>query len=220
MRPERENRHGKDSKSPVIVSVLLDGEESLLEFHVHRSSTTETTNATSLNTASTSELEDDVKAMTSQDSPEDPHLTLHHCDAYTVIFALTEHASFQYGCRCLRLLREEWGTDRAITLVGNKADLVRQRRVSCKEACTLAHKYDCKYIETSAELGHQTDELLVGTLRQIRLKLSMTSQDDHFHDVKTTAKKPPSHKWQRLSCIYRFLHGDSRAGDSCQDFFV
>ncbi|OQR78361.1 GTP-binding protein REM 1-like, partial [Tropilaelaps mercedesae] len=35
---------------------------------------------------------------------------------------------------------------------------------------SLAKKYECKFIETSACIGHNVDELLVGTLKQIRLK--------------------------------------------------
>ena len=34
----------------------------------------------------------------------------------------------------------------------------------------MAVRYDSKYIEVSAVLNHKVDELLVGTLRQIRLK--------------------------------------------------
>lgn len=34
----------------------------------------------------------------------------------------------------------------------------------------LATSYNCKYIETSAALNHNVDELLAGVLSQIRLK--------------------------------------------------
>lgn len=35
----------------------------------------------------------------------------------------------------------------------------------------MASSYDCKFIETSVMLNHNVDELLVGLLTQIRLKL-------------------------------------------------
>lgn len=35
----------------------------------------------------------------------------------------------------------------------------------------MATSYDCKFIETSVGLNHNVDELLVGLLKQIRLKL-------------------------------------------------
>ena len=38
------------------------------------------------------------------------------------------------------------------------------------EGKTMAVRYDSKYIEVSAVLNHKVDELLVGILRQIRLK--------------------------------------------------
>ena len=38
------------------------------------------------------------------------------------------------------------------------------------EGKAIASSYDCKFIETSAGLNHNVDELLVGILAQIRLK--------------------------------------------------
>ena len=38
------------------------------------------------------------------------------------------------------------------------------------EGTSIAASYDCKFIETSAALSMNVDELLVGTLKQIRLK--------------------------------------------------
>lgn len=35
----------------------------------------------------------------------------------------------------------------------------------------MATAYDCKFIETSVGINHNVDELLVGLLSQIRLKL-------------------------------------------------
>lgn len=35
----------------------------------------------------------------------------------------------------------------------------------------MATAYDCKFIETSVGINHNVDELLVGLLTQIRLKL-------------------------------------------------
>lgn len=39
------------------------------------------------------------------------------------------------------------------------------------EGKALATSYDCKFIETSVGINHNVDELLVGLLSQIRLKL-------------------------------------------------
>lgn len=47
---------------------------------------------------------------------------------------------------------------------------------SVSEGKAMAKSYDCKFIETSAVLNHRVDELLVGTLSQIRLKEKQNSK--------------------------------------------
>lgn len=42
---------------------------------------------------------------------------------------------------------------------------------SFTEGKAMATAYDCKFIETSVGINHNVDELLVGLLSQIRLKL-------------------------------------------------
>lgn len=63
-------------------------------------------------------------------------------------------------------------SDRPIIIVANKVDLVRKRQISNEDARRLATKYNCKYIETSATLNVKVDELLVGILKQIKLRLN------------------------------------------------
>ena len=55
--------------------------------------------------------------------------------------------------------------------MGNKVDLERSRQVTAEEGKDLANCYDAKFIETSAGLEHNVDELLVGVLKQILLRL-------------------------------------------------
>ncbi|KAL5022823.1 hypothetical protein ScPMuIL_001978 [Solemya velum] len=94
-------------------------------------------------------------------------------DAYVLAFSLTDQSTFQVARNIARRLRLDFGTDRTICLVGNKSDLVRKRQVTVDDAKRLATNYDCKYIEASVALNHNIDELLVGILKQIRLKLSL-----------------------------------------------
>ncbi|PVD21281.1 hypothetical protein C0Q70_19452 [Pomacea canaliculata] len=94
-------------------------------------------------------------------------------DAFVVVFAINEHASFEVAQNLVRFLRVDYGTDRAILLVANKIDLVRKRKVTADEARLVATTFDCKYVETSAALNHYVDELLVGIISQIRLQLSI-----------------------------------------------
>ncbi|XP_076449335.1 uncharacterized protein LOC143285797 [Babylonia areolata] len=219
------NGSSPEGEPAVTVSVLLDGMESLLEFWDHsqekKSESLKSLDSSTTTLTSVSQPSDDLCVCGDDDDDDDDELesSLSQSDAYTIVFALNDLDSFRVAEGFLRHLREERGTDRAITLVGNKSDLVRQRHVLDKDACSLAHQYDCKYIETSAVLGHQTDELLVGTLRQIRLKLSATSRDDEGpDDVRTSHRKYL--RWQKIIHLYRFLHGASQSVDSCQNFFV
>ncbi|XP_025075946.1 uncharacterized protein LOC112553136 [Pomacea canaliculata] len=141
-----------------------------------------------------------------------------HCDAFTVVFSVTDLQSFRCGCQKVRHLREDLGTDRAIILVGNKADLVRKRCVSAKDAMMLACKYDCKYIETSAVFGHQTDELLVGILRQISRRLSTPPGHHDDEDITDAARKRS--KWRKLSKLRKFLEKATKTKDPCCDILT
>ena len=51
----------------------------------------------------------------------------------------------------------------------------------------LAMSHECKYIEVSAGLNHKTDELLVGILRQIRLKRNLTTSNSHNNKLQDEA---------------------------------
>ncbi|CAL1543114.1 unnamed protein product [Lymnaea stagnalis] len=123
------------------VSVLLDGEESTIEF---------------IDPLDRNVIEEGLQ---------------HLLDAYVVVFAINDHASFEQAQQLVRYLRVDHGTDRAIVLVANKIDLVRKRKVTADEARLVAETYDCKYSEISAALNHHVDELLVGILTQIRLHM-------------------------------------------------
>merc|ERR1712013_370050 len=68
------------------------------------------------------------------------------------------------------MARQSCTARRTRVLVGNKIDLERSRQVSNKEGKDLATSYDAKFIETSAGLKHNVDELLVGVLKQILLR--------------------------------------------------
>lgn len=117
-------------------------------------------------------------------SSYDPH-------GYCVIYSSSDRSSFHVAERILQTLwMSENISQKAVILVGNKADLVRSRTVTSEgkkviynyidhilmfifvtEGKSMATAYDCKYIETSVGINHNVDELLVGLLSQIRLKL-------------------------------------------------
>ncbi|XP_061507933.1 mucin-5AC isoform X4 [Anopheles gambiae] len=133
-----------DDSGEKTVSVLLSGEESELTFIDH----------------SYSEM-----APENCMSTYDPH-------GYCVIYSSTDKETFLIAERILQIL---WTTEniaqKAVILVANKADLARCRVVTSDEGKAMATQYDCKFIETSVGINHNVDELLVGLLSQIRLKL-------------------------------------------------
>lgn len=92
-------------------------------------------------------------------------------DAYIVVFSIAHQDTFHIASDLLSELRMDLGIDRTIILVGNKLDLVRKRKVKTEEAQDVATMHDAKYIEVSAGLNHNIDELLVGMLSFIRYKL-------------------------------------------------
>uniref|UniRef100_A0A182QL35 Uncharacterized protein n=1 Tax=Anopheles farauti TaxID=69004 RepID=A0A182QL35_9DIPT len=133
-----------DDSGEKTVSVLLSGEESELTFIDH--SYTEMAPENCMSTY-------------------DPH-------GYCVIYSSADKGSFVVAERILQIL---WTTEniaqKAVILVANKADLARSRMVTSDEGKAMATQYDCKFIETSVGINHNVDELLVGLLSQIRLKL-------------------------------------------------
>ncbi|XP_018373780.1 PREDICTED: uncharacterized protein LOC108768054 [Trachymyrmex cornetzi] len=133
-----------DESGEKTVSVLLAGEESELTFIDHS-----------------------CAEMTPENciSTYEPH-------AYCVVYSTTDRASVRVAEEVLQSLwRSDHVSARAVILVGNKVDLVRSRLVSTEEGKSMATSYDCKFIETSVGINHNVDELLVGLLTQIRLKL-------------------------------------------------
>ncbi|XP_049816936.1 uncharacterized protein LOC109599248 isoform X2 [Aethina tumida] len=152
-----------DESGEKSVSVLLAGEESELTF---------------------------IDFATADLSPDsciskysDPH-------AYCVVYSSADRASLQCAEKILQTL---WTLDtigtKAVILVANKADLVRSRVVTTEEGKSMATSYDCKYIETSVGINHNVDELLVGILTQIRLKLENPERSRDLFRKRSSSKK-------------------------------
>ncbi|KAH1006543.1 hypothetical protein HUJ05_007268 [Dendroctonus ponderosae] len=61
--------------------------------------------------------------------------------------------------------------------------------VTTEEGKSMATAYDCKYIETSVGINHNVDELLVGILTQIRLKLENPERSRDLFRKRSSSKK-------------------------------
>ncbi len=112
---------------------------------------------------------------------------------------------------------------------------------SFSDGKSIASTYDCKYAETSGVLNHNVDELLVGILKQIRLKLAEKNRFSSFgsgsggsgkrkmlrtgglpvlgHRVKSPESRRKSAGIRVKGILGKMLRGDSKS-KSCDDLYV
>ena len=79
----------------------------------------------------------------------------------------------------------------------------------------LATQHECKYIEVSAGLNHKVDELLVGILRQIRLKRHIPTSTSSSNKFQEEA----NHEGPK-GIVGRLFRRNSRAFRSCDNLMV
>ncbi|CAF2943940.1 unnamed protein product [Rotaria sp. Silwood2] len=106
-------------------------------------------------------------------------------DAYIIVYSITDRQSFQTAVQFIKNIRDNELINNQsplkrhvpIILVGNKSDLVRKRSVTKELARHAAFKHDCKFIETSAAINDKVDDLLAGTLKQIRINQQIRNEE-------------------------------------------
>lgn len=87
-----------------------------------------------------------------------------------IVYSVVNRSSFRQAEEIVKYLwRENVTKEKAIILVGNKADLARSRVIPSAEGKALAKSIEAKFIETSSGIQHNVDELLVGILKQVSL---------------------------------------------------
>nr|XP_022913933.1 uncharacterized protein LOC111424575 isoform X1 [Onthophagus taurus] len=176
------------------VSVLLDGEESEMIFIDHPS--TEMSVENSLSTY-------------------EPH-------ACVVIYSIVTKSSFQHAEETLNYLwREGYTQEKSVIVVGNKSDLARARVISADDGKALAISRDCKFIETSSGIQHNVDELLVGILKQIRLrenrdKKKAKKDTQKLHGSKTSLSLNIAREILQKIC----MNADISKSKSCENLHV
>lgn len=80
------------------------------------------------------------------------------------------------------------------------------------EGKALATSRECKFIETSSGIQHNVDELLVGVLKQVRLKTSGAVPTSSSAGAPATARA--------RAFINRFCRGDPGRTKSCENLHV
>ncbi|XP_003741758.1 GTP-binding protein RAD [Galendromus occidentalis] len=145
----------------------------------------------SVDTQSTRVMLDGEEFEVEFDETTDNVITKQHIeeiDAFVVVYSITDRESWNFAedaiCELRTLCGYSKGRRRSsatnttlsrpitktIFLAANKADLARRRCVSNEEAKAFAKKHDLKFMEMSACIGHNVDDVLVKILKQLRLK--------------------------------------------------
>lgn len=101
-------------------------------------------------------------------------LTTYEPHGIVIVYSVVNRSSFRQTEEIVKYLwRENVTKEKAIILVGNKADLARSRVIPSAEGKALAKSIEAKFIETSSGIQHNVDELLVGILKQVSVSSSI-----------------------------------------------
>lgn len=88
------------------------------------------------------------------------------------------------------------------------------------DARLIAMKYDCKYEETSAALNHRVDELLVGILSQIRLKLAPPTSDTLLAPEVPSSKGRSQSPRRAMSFLTKLFNQTKKKAKSCDNLLI
>lgn len=114
-------------------------------------------------------------------------LSTYEPHACVVVYSVVQRSSFHVAEEILNYLwRENISKEKAVILVGNKADLARSRVISTTDGKQLAQTRDAKFIETSSGIQHNVDELLVGVLKQVSLRHLRKRKKSFWHEKHTS----------------------------------
>ncbi|KAJ5072494.1 ras-like protein [Anaeramoeba ignava] len=107
-------------------------------------------------------------------------------DGFLVVFAISSKDSFDEVPNFIEQIQKAKETNEfPLVLVGNKSDQESLRQVTRKEAENYAKVLNCLYIETSAKLRHNVDEIFHSITKRIR---SMAGESPQL------GPKPPKKK--------------------------
>lgn len=126
-----------------------------------------------------------------------------------IIYSVTDRKSFEKAGQILTLsILRHYDThpNLPICLIANKTDLVRARVVTTEEGKSLANRFDARFIETSAEIGENIEEIMVWIVEKIKENLSVLSHDQGSKLAEDGANKAKLNVVGRAGfCIQRFF---------------
>ncbi|CAG9813184.1 unnamed protein product [Phaedon cochleariae] len=135
-------------------------------------------------------------------------LSTYEPHACVMVYSVVSRSSFQNAEETLNYLwREGYTHDKSVIVVEGKA---------------LAVARDCKFIETSSGIQHNVDELLVGILKQIRLresrekkKCNLKKDTNKLHGSKTSLSLNIAREILQKICM-----NDISKSKSCENLHV
>ena len=90
-------------------------------------------------------------------------------EGFICVYSVTSRSSFEeISSFYQQILRVKDKDHYPIILVANKCDLMHERIVSRQEGLDLAHRFNCRLLETSAKMRINVDESFYGLVQEIR----------------------------------------------------
>jgi len=110
-------------------------------------------------------------------------------EGFIICYSITDRHSFNEAVEYRSLISKVRATEEVpIILVANKVDLEQtQRRVSTEEGVSLANKFGCSFLETSAAHRRHVDDVFHTLVREIRK-----------YDEKDDNKERETSRWKKV----------------------
>jgi len=95
-------------------------------------------------------------------------LYIRNGQGFVIVYSVTNHQTFQDIKNMREQITRVKGTDRVpLLLVGNKVDLEHQREVATMEGLALAQAWNCPFIEASARIKMNVNEVFAEIVREM-----------------------------------------------------
>uniref|UniRef100_T1L202 Uncharacterized protein n=1 Tax=Tetranychus urticae TaxID=32264 RepID=T1L202_TETUR len=131
--------------------------------------------------------------------------------ALLIIYSIADRKSFEKAGQILTLaiLRHCHSNPKlSICLVANKSDLVRARVVTTEEGSDLASRFSVHFIETSAEIGDNIEQIMVWIVEQIKENLSVVNNTQNSGKAGATKESKNKVMSRARTCIRQLFKLD------------
>ncbi|XP_043861139.1 ras-related protein Rab-37 isoform X2 [Dromiciops gliroides] len=123
------------------------------------------------------------------------HAYYRDAQALLLLYDITNKSSFDNIRAWLTEIHEYAQKDVVIMLLGNKADVSRERVVRSEDGETLAREYGVPFMETSAKTGMNVELAFLAIARELKYRAGRQEANEpsfQIHDYVESQKKQPS----------------------------